>query len=238
MQGGMQLRLILGVVLLGVSLQAGAVWVRLMGLGPNRAELQINQTPVRVMYPGQTSPEGVRLLVVTRDYVEIEANGTSHRLVLGQRVEPQVILEADARGHYATEVAINGRRVVALVDTGASTVALSRSEAERLGLDYRQGRRIKVGTASGQSEAHLVTLNEVQLGAHRPARRRGHRVGRVKRAGGCPAGHEFPAATGYGYRRSAAETDADSIARRGRYNSALERRMATRLPPATGKNFP
>jgi len=164
MQGGMQLRLILGLVLLGVSLQAGAVWVRLMGLGPNRAELQINQTPVRVMYPGQTSPEGVRLLVVTRDYVEIEANGTSHRLVLGQRVEPQVILEADARGHYATEVAINGRRVVALVDTGASTVALSRSEAERLGLDYRQGRRIKVGTASGQSEAHLVTLNEVQLG--------------------------------------------------------------------------
>ena len=164
MQGGRQLRLILGVVLLGVSLQAGAVWVRLMGLGPNRAELQINQTPVRVMYPGQTSPEGVRLLVVTRDYVEIEANGTSHRLGLGQRVEPQVILEADARGHYATEVAINGRRVVALVDTGASTVALSRSEAERLGLDYRQGRRIRVGTASGQSEAHLITLNEVQLG--------------------------------------------------------------------------
>ncbi|MBI5899654.1 MAG: TIGR02281 family clan AA aspartic protease [Rhodocyclales bacterium] len=164
MQGGRQLRLILGVVLLGVSLQAGAVWVRLMGLGPNRAELQINQTPVRVMYPGQTSPEGVRLLVVTRDYVEIEANGASHRLALGQRVEPQVILQADARGHYATEVAINGRRIVALVDTGASTVAFSRSEAERLGLDYRQGRRIKVGTASGQSEAHLITLNEVQVG--------------------------------------------------------------------------
>lgn len=158
------IRWVLGMLLLLVSLHAQAVWVRVMGLGPNRAELQINQTPVRVMYPGQTSPEGVRLLVVAKDYVEIEANGASHRLALGQRIEPQVIVEADSRGHYATEAAINGRRLVVLIDTGASTIAFSRTEAERLELDFRQGRRIKVTTASGQADAFLVTLDEVRVG--------------------------------------------------------------------------
>ncbi|MBI5109534.1 MAG: TIGR02281 family clan AA aspartic protease [Rhodocyclales bacterium] len=151
-------------MLLAISMQAEAVWVRLMGLGPSRAELQINQTPVRVMYPGQTSPEGVRLLVVAKDHVEVEANGARYRLGLGQRIEPQVILDADPRGHYATEVFVNGQRVVALVDTGASTIAFNRTEAERLGIEYRQGRRIKVTTASGQADAFLVILGEVSLG--------------------------------------------------------------------------
>lgn len=152
------------VAMAAMPLTAEAVWVRLMGLGPNRAEVQINQTPVRVMYPGQTSPEGVRLLVVARDYAELEVNGAVHRLALGQRVDPQVILEADGQGHYATEATINGRRIVALVDTGASAVAFSRSEAERLGIDYRQGRKIRVNTAAGQSEAHVVTLDDVRVG--------------------------------------------------------------------------
>lgn len=146
------------------AVHANAVWVRLMGLGPNRAEVQINQNPLRVMYPGESSPEGVRLLAVTRDHAQIEANGFTYRLTLGQRIEPMVVLEADGRGHYATELAVNGRRIAALVDTGATTVAFNRSEADRLGLDYRQGRLIKLRTASGEAEAYLITLDEVQMG--------------------------------------------------------------------------
>ncbi len=163
-RSGRQGRWLLSLLLLAVSLPANAVWVRLMGLAPNRAEVQINQTPVRVMYPGQTSPEGVRLVVVAKDYAEIEANGALHRLALGQRIEPQVVLEADPRGHYATEIVVNGRRIVALVDTGASMVAFNRGEAERLGLDHRQGRRVRMATASGQAEAVIITLDEVRLG--------------------------------------------------------------------------
>lgn len=157
-------KIALALFLTGFTVHANAVWVRLMGLGPNRAEVQINQTPLRVMYPGQTSPEGVRVLAVTRDHVQLEANGMSYRLTLGQRIEPMVILEADPRGHYATELAVNGRRIVAMIDTGASTVAFNKTEAERLGLDYRRGRLIKLRTASGESEAYLITLNEVQMG--------------------------------------------------------------------------
>ncbi len=47
-------RLAVALLLGGISLQANAVWVRLMGLGPNRAEVRINQNPLRVMYPGES----------------------------------------------------------------------------------------------------------------------------------------------------------------------------------------
>jgi aspartyl protease family protein len=75
-----------------------------------------------------------------------------------------VVLEADRGGHYATELLVNGQRIVALVDTGATTVAFNRTEAERLGLDFRRGRLIRMRTASGEAEAYLITLNEVQMG--------------------------------------------------------------------------
>lgn len=157
-------QLAVALFLSGLSFHASAVWVRLMALGPNRAELRINQTPLRVMYAGETSPEGVRLVAVTRDFAQIEANGFSYRLTLGQRIEPMVVLEADRGGHYATELVVNGQRIAALVDTGATTVALNRTVAERLGLDYRRGRLIKMSTANGVAEAYLITLNEVQMG--------------------------------------------------------------------------
>lgn len=157
-------RLAVALFLGGFALHANAVWVRLMGLGPNRAELQINQTPLRVMYAGETSPEGVRLVAVTRDFAQIEANGFSYRLSLGQRIEPMVVLDADRGGHYATELVVNGQRIAALVDTGASTVAFNRTEADRIGLDYRRGRLIRLRTANGDAEAYLITLNEVQMG--------------------------------------------------------------------------
>lgn len=165
MYGKVLIRLAAALFLGGFTLHANAVWVRLMGLGPNRAELQINQAPLRAMYPGESSPEGVRLVAVTRDYAQIEANGFSYRLTLGQRIEPMVVLEADRGGHYATELVVNGQRITALVDTGATTVAFNRTEAERLGIDYRRGRLIKLRTASGEAEAYLVTLNEVQMGS-------------------------------------------------------------------------
>lgn len=156
--------LLFALLLFAWTAQAEAVWVRLVGLGAGRAELQINQGATRVMRPGETSPEGVRLLAATADYAQVEANGAVHRLSLGQRIEPMVVLQASRNGHYGAEVLINGRGVVALVDTGATTVALNRSDAERLGLAYRQGRPTRMRTASGETDGYLITLDQVQLG--------------------------------------------------------------------------
>jgi aspartyl protease family protein len=157
-------RAILIFLLLGYSVVASAVWVRLVAIGPSHAELQINEA-TRSMRPGQESPEGVRLVSISGGYAEILANGNSHRLRLGERVSPMLALQADGRGHYSTELAINGRRTAAIVDTGASGIAMSRNEADRLGISYRDARKITTRTAAGDSSAYLVSLDSVQAGS-------------------------------------------------------------------------
>lgn len=76
-----------------------------------------------------------------------------------------VRLRADGRGHYVTPVEINHRRFEALVDTGASVVALRYEDARALGL-VRPGDRFEVGvrTANGEGRARRVRLASVSVG--------------------------------------------------------------------------
>lgn len=67
-----------------------------------------------------------------------------------------------ADGHYWAEAAVNGARVRFLVDTGASAVALTIADAQRLGFDTgRLAYDYKVTTASGQARAAAVKLDRV-----------------------------------------------------------------------------
>ena len=71
-------------------------------------------------------------------------------------------------GHYWAEADVNGSRVRFLVDTGASAVALTPADAQRLGiavekLDYTH----KVVTASGQTRAASVKLGRVSVAGAR-----------------------------------------------------------------------
>ena len=156
-----------GLALLLLALAATpalAVWVRVVAIGPNYAQLEINQGTVRTLRPGDDSPEGVRLLSLTATHAEVQANGISQKLALGQKMAPMAVLQADARGHYVTEIGINGRPTRAVVDTGATGIAFSRNEAERLGIAWQGGRPITVQTAAGPRPGYVVTLDSVQVG--------------------------------------------------------------------------
>lgn len=147
------------------STPAAAVWVRLVAIGPNYAQLEINQSTVRTLRPGDDTPEGVRLVALTASHAEVQANGITQKLALGQKMAPMALLQADARGHYLTEATINGRRTRAVVDTGATGVSLNRSEAERLGIAWQTGRQVTVQTAAGNRPGYVVTLDSVQVGS-------------------------------------------------------------------------
>jgi aspartyl protease family protein len=70
----------------------------------------------------------------------------------------------DRHGHYLADAVINGRKVRVLVDTGASYVALARSDAEFLGVKSTSATRYKMSTANGVTLAAPVRLDEVQIG--------------------------------------------------------------------------
>ncbi len=77
----------------------------------------------------------------------------------------EVVLHKVMNGHFEANVAVNGVSVQMLVDTGASRVALSYEDAEKLGLapetlSYTQS----ILTANGEARAAPVTLAEVSIG--------------------------------------------------------------------------
>jgi aspartyl protease family protein len=69
-----------------------------------------------------------------------------------------------ADGHYWASAEVDGAPVRFLVDTGASTVALTLTDAERLGLDTAALRYDQpVSTAAGRERAAAVTLSHVTI---------------------------------------------------------------------------
>ena len=57
-----------------------------------------------------------------------------------------------------------------LLDTGASSVAITRGLADRIGVDPAEGERFWVGTAGGATSARRVSLASVALGGARVER--------------------------------------------------------------------
>lgn len=128
----------------------------------------------RVLAAGETSPEGVRLLATdtATEEARVEVDGRRETLRLGVVVSsfapaarPSVTLYAGAGGHFHADGAIDGHSVRFLVDTGATTIALSGDEARRLGIDYRaRGRPGYATTASGMVRSWSLALDRVEIG--------------------------------------------------------------------------
>jgi aspartyl protease family protein len=76
-----------------------------------------------------------------------------------------VEIARDQRGHFAVDGVVDGRRISFMVDTGASLIALTRSDAARLGIHPAQrDYRVQVSTANGITRAAKVTLGMVEIG--------------------------------------------------------------------------
>ena len=67
-------------------------------------------------------------------------------------------------GHFFKQGQINGKTVDLMVDTGATSVAMSIQEAQRIGVDYSKGRPTSTSTANGVVPAWIVTLSSVRVG--------------------------------------------------------------------------
>lgn len=75
-----------------------------------------------------------------------------------------VVLQRGENGHFFVNAQVNGMPVRFLVDTGASTVALTTTDAQRVGLQFSRGEFDRVGTgASGAVNGTFVTLASVDV---------------------------------------------------------------------------
>ena len=152
------------VAALAFSEFATATSVRVITLTYDRIEVAINGEAPRTLWVGETSIEGVKLRSIDNDAAVLEVDAKLWRLAPGQSTFAQTTLQADARGQFFVTARINDMPAKALIDTGATAVALNSEEASRMGIDYLRGRRVTVQTANGAASAYVVTLASVEVG--------------------------------------------------------------------------
>jgi len=145
--------------------------IEVQALFPGKAMLSIDGES-KVLSAGQTFA-GVKVISADGKMAVLEIDGEQKSYAPGSaittsyqklvHVREQIM--ADTRGMFLTHGSINGRSVHFLVDTGATTVAMSAADAKNLGIRYRlDGEPMQVSTASGLARAWRVTLRSVKLG--------------------------------------------------------------------------
>ena len=152
------------------ALPAAAADVSFVGaIGDKAAILVIDGGAPRTVKVGQKLGT-VTVVAVAREHAVVDIEGERRTLLRGQHFQASAsdrqstVLAADARGHFIAEGAVNGLPVRFVVDTGATVVALPASEAVRLGIDYRKGRRGSTRTASGVVPDYRVLFDTVKVG--------------------------------------------------------------------------
>ena len=171
-------QLIPAAVLLCAGPASAQTSVALTGIMGQKALLVVNGSKPRVLAVGE-SLEGVKLITLDprTQEADVESLGQIQTLRvgsspisvgagLGSGGQGRVITIPGGRdGHFFTDGYINGRNTRFMVDTGASSVVIGRSEAKRLGLQAKNAQpSIQVSTANGMVSAQPTRLAKLRVG--------------------------------------------------------------------------
>jgi len=159
----------------------GALWllpsaghaqsVTLAGMLGSKALLVVDANPPRAVGVGEQY-QGVKVIATTKEEATVEIRGVRSTLRLGAPVSvggrsgsgKRITLIADSRGHFVNSGTINGQVMQFMIDTGASTVAVGRTDADRMGLKYKNGQPMRMNTANGIGQGWWMKLDSVRIG--------------------------------------------------------------------------
>ena len=156
----------------GLVLAQKSASVALSGVMGSKALLVVNGSP-KTLGVGEVHA-GVKLVSVSAQDAVVEVDGKRVQLSLGgthvnlggggsEASGSRIVLTAGSGGHFITRGSINGKSVQFLVDTGATSVAMSQAEAERIGLKYKDGQMGISNTANGQVMMYRTKLSSVRI---------------------------------------------------------------------------
>lgn len=100
------------------------------------------------------APTEVSVIAVERDREPQQVSGSEIRL------------RRRANGHFYADAQVNGTTVEFLIDTGATSVALTREDAQRAGLRFNDSEvEVVAQGASGEVWGKFVTIDRLSLGS-------------------------------------------------------------------------
>jgi aspartyl protease family protein len=161
------------VFLMFAAAAGSAQTVSMGGSFGSNALLVIDGKP-RTVAVGATV-DSVRLVSVIGNDAVIEVKGKRVTLHLGDAQVnlggqasagggKQIVLTAQSGGHFYAPGTVNGKSTRFVVDTGATLVSMDQYEADRLGVDWKNGRRGMSRTANGDTPSFRTTLASVRIG--------------------------------------------------------------------------
>jgi len=147
------------------------IQIEVQALMPGMVVLMINGSRETLKTGNKT--QGVKLISSTTKAAVLEVNGVQKNYQMGtsigtsftqrEKVTERVVV--DQNGMFSSYGSINGQSVKFLVDTGATSVAMSEKAARKLGIQYQlKGTPTRTSTASGIARAWSVKLKTVSLG--------------------------------------------------------------------------
>lgn len=157
---------------------ANAQNVALAGMLGGKALLIVNGGAPKSVAAGETH-QGVKVVSTSGDQAVLDLSGKRHTLRVGDAPVSvgagggpgggagkgnRIVLTAGSGGHFMTPGQINGRAVQFMVDTGATSVAMSAADAERAGINYKGGQPVQMSTANGVAQGYRIKLNSVRVG--------------------------------------------------------------------------
>jgi aspartyl protease family protein len=127
-------------------------------------------TTIPVLY--QSNPEAFEAMLrlvsganAPEDVAVSKVKLTPAEPAVEQPLGRKVLLRQDQSGHFLAPFRVNGRQIDALVDTGATLVAINTSTARRVGISLSQSDfRHEVSTANGKIRGAVVTIDRLQIG--------------------------------------------------------------------------
>jgi aspartyl protease family protein len=157
------------------ALPASSQTVGLSGILGNKALIIVDASPPKAVAVGE-SFKGVKIIAAQGDQAVVDIGGKQHTLRIGdtpfsvgsagggEGSGNRIVLSATGGGHFVTLGQINGRSAEMMVDTGATTVAMSTHQAQRLGLDYKNGQTVSMSTANGVIPGWRLKLATLKVG--------------------------------------------------------------------------
>ena len=159
--------------LLAAGFAAQGQSVALSGVMGNKALLVVDGAEPKLLAPGE-SFRGVKVVATQNDNAVIDIGGRRQTMRVGDApvsvgkpaapgAGTRIVLPAGSGGHFMTQGLITARPVQFMVDTGATVIGIGVPDADRLGLNYKQGQQVQVSTANGSVRGWRIQLSSVRL---------------------------------------------------------------------------
>lgn len=158
-----------------VSTGAQAESVALAGMLGSKALLIVGGGVPKSVAAGELH-QGIKVISTSGDQAVIEQDGKRATLRVGEAPVSmggggggapkgnRIVLTASSGGHFMTGGQINGKAVQFMVDTGATSVAMSALDADRAGISFKGGQSVNMSTANGVIQGFRIKLASVRVG--------------------------------------------------------------------------